>query len=83
MKTCQTKLDASDIPEFFQHLRYNDLADEVKWLRNCLKAQKCPVVFCHNDMQEGNILIRQDGTDNNNAEDAQIVIIGKLPRKQT
>ena len=25
-----------------------------------MKQKKYPVVFCHNDMQEGNILIRQD-----------------------
>lgn len=77
MKTCESKLEAKNIPTFFQKFKYNDLTNEVKWLKKRLEEEKCPVVFCHNDMQEGNILIRRDGTDNNNAEDAQIVIIGQ------
>ncbi|XP_052868195.1 choline/ethanolamine kinase isoform X4 [Anopheles cruzii] len=37
-----------------------DLAGEVKWLRSLIASEDFPVVFCHNDLQEGNILLRQD-----------------------
>ncbi|XP_011138554.1 choline/ethanolamine kinase isoform X3 [Harpegnathos saltator] len=31
-----------------------------KWLKTLVLQQKLPVVFCHNDMQEGNILLREN-----------------------
>ncbi|XP_008212901.1 choline/ethanolamine kinase isoform X2 [Nasonia vitripennis] len=37
-----------------------DLEQEISWFRSLVKQQKHPVVFCHNDMQEGNILMRQN-----------------------
>lgn len=57
-----------------------DLRAETKWLKKKLESEGSPVVFCHNDMQEGNILMSQDqehDKDNNNTE-AKIVIIGKI-----
>jgi choline/ethanolamine kinase len=39
-----------------------DLEKEVSWFKSLIKQQKYPVVFCHNDMQEGNILMRQNTT---------------------
>lgn len=37
-----------------------DLVAEVEWLRSVIESEDFPVVFCHNDLQEGNILLRQD-----------------------
>ncbi|XP_038155873.1 choline/ethanolamine kinase [Cyprinodon tularosa] len=37
-----------------------DLAAELKSLRSLLAATPSPVVFCHNDVQEGNILMLED-----------------------
>lgn len=34
-----------------------DFESELNWLKDFLKQCKSPVVFCHNDMQEGNILL--------------------------
>ena len=31
----------------------------MEWMRQYLEQLKSPVVFCHNDLQEGNILIRE------------------------
>ncbi|KAJ8928930.1 hypothetical protein NQ314_018438 [Rhamnusium bicolor] len=46
-----------------------DLRAETKWLKQRLESENCPVVFCHNDMQEGNILMCQDfDKENNNAD---------------
>jgi choline/ethanolamine kinase len=36
-----------------------DFRKEVQWLRKVIETEACPVVFCHNDLQEGNILFRQ------------------------
>lgn len=36
-----------------------DLRKEVQWLRKVIEQASYPVVFCHNDLQEGNILFRQ------------------------
>lgn len=33
---------------------------ELDWLKEFLTSMKSPVVFCHNDLQEGNILLRLD-----------------------
>ncbi|XP_040360619.1 choline/ethanolamine kinase isoform X2 [Ixodes scapularis] len=36
-----------------------DLAAEVGWLRELLSTVCSPIVFCHNDLQEGNILFME------------------------
>lgn len=36
-----------------------DFRGEVKWLKKVIESEGFPVVFCHNDLQEGNILFRQ------------------------
>lgn len=40
-----------------------DLHAEMIWLRGFLTKLRSPVVFCHNDMQEGNILLREDSAE--------------------
>lgn len=37
-----------------------DLKQELRWLRNYLSGVHSPVVFCHNDLQEGNILLKEN-----------------------
>ncbi|XP_039617443.1 choline/ethanolamine kinase [Polypterus senegalus] len=44
------------IKKFNKLMKYN-LQDEMKILRAMLEATPSPVVFCHNDVQEGNILM--------------------------
>lgn len=41
-------------------IRSLDLVHEIGWFRSLVAQQKRPVVFCHNDMQEGNILLHQN-----------------------
>lgn len=36
-----------------------DLAKELKWLRELLATVTSPIMFCHNDLQEGNILFME------------------------
>lgn len=66
------------IPEFVRGvLEQGDLRSETQWLKNRLESENCPVVFCHNDMQEGNILIPR-AIDLETNDDPEIVIIGKV-----
>lgn len=37
-----------------------DLRAEVEWLKSVIDREDHPVVFSHNDLQEGNILLRED-----------------------
>ncbi|XP_058456048.1 choline/ethanolamine kinase isoform X2 [Malaya genurostris] len=37
-----------------------DLRAEVEWLKSVVDTEDHPVVFSHNDLQEGNILLRDD-----------------------
>jgi thiamine kinase-like enzyme len=80
LKTCEAKLKGGDVPEFLRDVVNGDIVSEVDWLKKRLEMENCAVVFCHNDMQEGNILIRQDDPENNNNDDPQIVVIGKISR---
>lgn len=40
-----------------------DFRKEVNWLKKVVETEAYPVVFCHNDLQEGNILFRQNNID--------------------
>ncbi|XP_018563131.1 choline/ethanolamine kinase [Anoplophora glabripennis] len=74
---CDTKFLAN-APEFAKSiLDRMDLWSEIKWLRKRLESESSPVVFCHNDMQEGNILINmdQEQDQSNNNSEPNIVII--------
>ncbi|CAN0260571.1 unnamed protein product [Lampetra planeri] len=44
----------------FKHLMSFNLPHEMEVLGNLLAATPSPVVFCHNDCQEGNILLLED-----------------------
>ncbi|KAM8715476.1 hypothetical protein ACLKA7_002517 [Drosophila subpalustris] len=43
-------------------MRTIDYVQEIAWLRSVIEARAYPVVFCHNDLQEGNILLRQSNS---------------------
>lgn len=36
---------------------------EAQWLKKVIELAGCPVTFCHNDLQEGNILFRHGNMD--------------------
>ncbi|XP_017052550.1 choline kinase A2 isoform X2 [Drosophila ficusphila] len=40
-------------------MRTFDYVQEIAWMRSVIEEGDYPVVFCHNDLQEGNILLRQ------------------------
>ncbi|XP_077452092.1 choline kinase alpha isoform X3 [Stigmatopora argus] len=49
----------SHLWRFNRLLNYN-LLQEMDWLKSLLESTHSPVVFCHNDCQEGNILLLRD-----------------------
>jgi choline/ethanolamine kinase len=51
--------DVSDTNNLPKKLSKVDFRNEVEWLKSVIEAANYPVVFCHNDLQEGNILLRE------------------------
>lgn len=45
-----------------------NLRAEVEWLKSVVDKEDHPVVFSHNDLQEGNILLREDFSPSNSLE---------------
>lgn len=50
----------SKIQELQKRLCDINLRNEANWIRKVAETEAYPVVFCHNDLQEGNILFRQN-----------------------
>lgn len=76
LKTCDTKLSKENVPDFIREfLKGVDLRAESKWLKERIEQEDCPVVFCHNDMQEGNILMSLDQDKENNSKSSELIII--------
>ncbi|XP_072948568.1 choline/ethanolamine kinase isoform X2 [Epargyreus clarus] len=46
--------------QIINRLKSVDLEKEIEWLKKFIATVDSPVVFCHNDMQEGNILLLED-----------------------
>lgn len=49
-------------PEIGSSLLSFDYESEMTWLKSYLKQVPSPIVFCHNDLQEGNILLPEVNT---------------------
>lgn len=65
------------LPDYVQDLLQDvDMKEEAVWLKRRLEKENSPVVFCHNDMQEGNILMSRDSEQQNNNDESNIYIIG-------
>ncbi|XP_046682178.1 choline/ethanolamine kinase-like [Homalodisca vitripennis] len=64
----QQVTDNPELTTMIEKLRELDVRKELVWLRKFLEKVKSPVVFCHNDMQEGNILLR-----NGDSEGGQLI----------
>lgn len=79
LKTVEKKFK-SGVPDCMKVMMDFDLKKEVSWLKDLLETVGSPVVFCHNDMQEGNILLLEDDMKNNNGE-PKLYLIGKDSNK--
>lgn len=45
--------------QIMEDMRKIDFKNELTWLKTMVESQEFPVVFCHNDLQEGNILLKE------------------------
>ncbi|XP_034933883.1 choline/ethanolamine kinase isoform X2 [Chelonus insularis] len=45
--------------EYIKAIRSTNFKDEIVWLNHFVSQHNYPVVFCHNDLQEGNILLHE------------------------
>ncbi|XP_078405277.1 choline kinase alpha isoform X1 [Cetorhinus maximus] len=61
----------SHVRVFHKLLSYN-LPQEMEKLRSLLQATPSPIVFCHNDCQEGNLLLLDN---NENSDDQKLMLI--------
>ncbi|VDK63947.1 unnamed protein product [Onchocerca ochengi] len=57
------------IPTFYsdsapQIITCADIANELDFLKKCVSKSKSVITFCHNDLQEGNILLLQSSSGN-------------------
>ena len=62
---------ADDAHAAVKSISAGQLDAEMGWMRQYLAQLKSPVVFCHNDLQEGNILIRESA---HTREDRLVII---------
>jgi choline/ethanolamine kinase len=58
----KTAAQTSKNPELEQELCSFDFESELKWLKQFLGSCNSPVVFSHNDLQEGNILLPESAS---------------------
>ncbi|XP_067902501.1 choline kinase alpha isoform X2 [Heterodontus francisci] len=61
----------SHVKAFHKLLSYN-LPQEIEKLRSLLQATPSPIVFCHNDCQEGNLLLLNNTED---SDDQKLMLI--------
>lgn len=45
--------------QYAESMRAFDFRAELAWLKQTIEAEDFPVVFAHNDLQEGNILFKE------------------------
>ncbi|EDW49709.1 choline/ethanolamine kinase isoform X1 [Drosophila sechellia] len=55
----KTNPKSSVLKKQMELMRTFDYVQEMAWIRSIIEDEDYPVVFCHNDLQEGNILMRQ------------------------
>lgn len=51
-------------------VKQTNFRQEVAWLKSLIEAEDYPVMFCHNDLQEGNILLKEERSSRENSIDS-------------
>jgi len=69
--------DICDIRERNCAARMLDInfVEEIAWLKKWVAYVNSPIIFCHNDLQGGNILLRNDLGDSDDNMDAKLIVI--------
>ncbi|XP_003739328.3 choline/ethanolamine kinase [Galendromus occidentalis] len=63
------------VKPFAKKLMEFDYKREMAWLREIFKRAQSPVMFCHNDLQEGNILHMESKESDGSSADENLVFI--------
>ncbi|XP_063898670.1 choline/ethanolamine kinase isoform X1 [Helicoverpa armigera] len=66
-----------------KQLKNTDLEKELEWLKKFLATVESPVVFCHNDLQEGNILLAEDSPPLTSEEDVSAIYVRSFESDDT
>lgn len=66
----QPKNDAES--RMIKEIKNVDFEKEVEWLKKFIATVESPSVFCHNDMQEGNILLYEEESPSHTTEDEHL-----------
>ncbi|XP_052758111.1 choline/ethanolamine kinase isoform X2 [Galleria mellonella] len=60
--------------QVIKKLKSVDYEKEIEWLKKFIATIDSPVVFCHNDMQKGNILLLEDVVQSTGDEDVSVYV---------
>uniref|UniRef100_A0A0K0ES68 Choline/ethanolamine kinase n=1 Tax=Strongyloides stercoralis TaxID=6248 RepID=A0A0K0ES68_STRER len=55
-----TQIDEKYLKNVSKFITLQDLKNELDYVEKCLIKSNSPIVFCHNDLQEGNILLSDE-----------------------
>ncbi|GBP20226.1 hypothetical protein EVAR_82099_1 [Eumeta japonica] len=80
--TASAKASNTDEEQIIKRLKSVDFDKEIDWLKKYIATVDSPVVFCHNDMQEGNILLLEDVTQNASEDDVTYVEAEEQPNRE-
>ncbi|CAG4948557.1 unnamed protein product [Parnassius apollo] len=61
--------------DIIKRLKTVDFEKEIEWLKKLIATVDSPVVFCHNDLQEGNIMLLEDVVQNTTEEDVSPIYL--------
>lgn len=66
LTNCKTKTEKE--AKNAEYLKKINFREELKWLQNVVENEDFPIIFSHNDLQEGNVLFREDFSSNSSLD---------------
>lgn len=66
LNNCKTKTEKE--AENAECLKKINFREELKWLKHIVENEDFPIIFSHNDLQEGNVLFREDFSSNSSLD---------------
>lgn len=66
LNNCKTKNEKE--AKNAEYLKKINFREELKWLQNIVENEDFPIIFSHNDLQEGNVLFREDFSSNSSLD---------------
>lgn len=79
MNDVKNNNNSDDDQSLSRKLSKVDFRKEMEWLKRVIETEAYPVVFCHNDLQEGNILFKQNNFSPSDSIDPDFNTLVDLP----